>query len=262
MIKLVASDLDGTLLLGGAQSLGADTCGLIHRLREEKGILFLAASGRQYGNLRNLFAPVAEEIAYICENGCLSFYRDELIHRCRMDRETGRAIMRGIEETEGAEILLSGVHTSYMRPKEMGFYYHMRDVVKNHVTLVEDIYATEEPYFKISVYEKDGVGPHTDFWTEKFRDLANVVVSGNCWVDMMPRGVDKGYGLERLLGRLGIAPDECVAFGDNFNDREMLAYVGMPVAVDTAVPEIYRMCSRHTDTVEHGLQNILEGKFE
>lgn len=262
MIKLVASDLDGTLLLNGAQSLRPETCGLIHRLYEEKGILFLAASGRQYGNLRNLFAPVADEISYICENGCLSFHRNELIHRCRMDRETGQAIMRGIEETDGAEILLSGIYTSYMQPKEMSFYYHMRDVVKNHVTLVEDIYATEEPYFKISVYEKDGVGHHTDFWKRKFRDLANVVVSGNCWVDMMPKGIDKGYGMEQILRHLGIAPDECVAFGDNYNDREMLAYVGKPVAVDSAVPEIYQMCSRHSDTVEHGLQKILDGKFE
>lgn len=262
MIKLVASDLDGTLLLNGAQSLGPDTCGLIHRLHKEKGILFLAASGRQYGNLRNLFAPVADEISYICENGCLSFFRDELIHRCQMDRETGQAIMRGIEETDGAEILLSGIHTSYMQPREMSFYYHMRDVVKNHVTLVDDIYATDEPYFKISVYEKDGIEHHTDFWREKFRNLANVVVSGNCWVDMMPKGVDKGSGMKRLLEYLGIAPDECVAFGDNCNDREMLAYVGMPVAVDSAVPEIYQMCSRHTDTVEHSLQKILNGKFE
>ena len=101
----------------------------------------------------------------------------------------------------------------------------------------------------------------TDFWKEKFQDLANVVVSGNCWVDMMPKGIDKGYGMEQLLKYLGIAPDECAAFGDNYNDREMLAYVGKPVAMDSAVAEIYQMCSCHTDTVEHGLQKILDGKW-
>ncbi|MCI6794648.1 MAG: HAD hydrolase family protein, partial [Lachnospiraceae bacterium] len=50
-IKLIASDLDGTLLLNGAQKLQPQTCGLIRRLKEEKGILFLAASGRQVDNL-------------------------------------------------------------------------------------------------------------------------------------------------------------------------------------------------------------------
>ena len=79
-IKLVASDLDGTLLLNGAQKLQPQTCGLIRRLREEKGILFLAASGRQVDNLERLFAPVKDEIAYLCENGCLCFCGGKKIH--------------------------------------------------------------------------------------------------------------------------------------------------------------------------------------
>ena len=58
-IKLVASDLDGTLLLNGAQSLQPGTCQLIHRLCQ-KGVIFLAASGRQYANLQRLFAPVRQ----------------------------------------------------------------------------------------------------------------------------------------------------------------------------------------------------------
>ena len=47
MIKLVASDLDGTLLLNGAQSLPEELFPLIKELKE-LGILFVAASGRQY----------------------------------------------------------------------------------------------------------------------------------------------------------------------------------------------------------------------
>ena len=79
---------------------------------------------------------------------------------------------------------------------------------------------------------------------------------------MMPKHVNKRTGLEKILDRLGIAPEECVAFGDNYNDLEMLSYVGMPVTMDTAVSGVRDMCSRHTDTVEHGLQNILDGTFE
>ena len=56
MIKLIASDLDGTLLHGGAQELPQRTIQLIHELTQ-KGIHFVAASGRQYPNMRRLFAP-------------------------------------------------------------------------------------------------------------------------------------------------------------------------------------------------------------
>ena len=57
MIKLVASDLDGTLLLHKAQSLPEEIFSLIRQL-EELGIMFVAASGRQYLNMTKLFAPV------------------------------------------------------------------------------------------------------------------------------------------------------------------------------------------------------------
>ena len=59
MIKLVASDLDGTLLLHKAQSLPEEIFSLIRQL-EELGIMFVAASGRQYPNMTKLFATVVQ----------------------------------------------------------------------------------------------------------------------------------------------------------------------------------------------------------
>ena len=70
MIHLIASDIDGTLLQGGQTRLDPALFDVIERL-EQHGIRFAAASGRQYTNLRRLFAPVADKIDYICENGSL-----------------------------------------------------------------------------------------------------------------------------------------------------------------------------------------------
>lgn len=61
MIKLVASDLDGTLLFKGAQSLPEEIFPLIRQLKK-MGILFVAASGRQYANMKKMFRPVVEMI--------------------------------------------------------------------------------------------------------------------------------------------------------------------------------------------------------
>ena len=61
MIKLIASDLDGTILKNGAQELPEGFCELVRRLKE-KGIQFAAASGRQNYNLRLLFAPLKDDI--------------------------------------------------------------------------------------------------------------------------------------------------------------------------------------------------------
>ncbi len=255
-IRLIASDLDGTLLLNGAQSLQPGTCRLIHSLNQ-KGIGFLAASGRQYPNLQRLFAPIRNEIGYLCENGCLSFFEGEMIYQEKMSWELGQEIMQAIWEREGCEILLSGVNTSYLQPKKMSYYYHMKDVVKNNVTLVPDIFKVQEDYMKISVYEEAGIENSAAYWRERFGGEVTVVTSGNEWLDMMPKGVNKGLGLRKIMEFLDIAPDECMALGDNYNDLEMLELAGYPVAMKNAVPEVKRVCRYETDTVEHVLEALL-----
>lgn len=62
-IKLIACDLDGTLLHPGEHEPRSEAFELIDELHR-RGIVFMPASGRQYASLRYLFAPVADELAY------------------------------------------------------------------------------------------------------------------------------------------------------------------------------------------------------
>ena len=72
MIRLIATDLDGTLLEPDG-TLPDGTYETVEKLTR-RGVLFTACSGRQYANLRRLFAPVARHMAFICENGALCLY--------------------------------------------------------------------------------------------------------------------------------------------------------------------------------------------
>ena len=83
MIKFIATDLDGTLLTNDKR-LPAEIFGLI-RAMSERGILFAPASGRQYANLKKLFAPVADKVVFIAENGALVKYRGETLHISSVD---------------------------------------------------------------------------------------------------------------------------------------------------------------------------------
>ena len=219
-IKLIASDIDGTLLQGGATRLNTAIFPMIRALRE-RGVLFFAASGRQATNLARLFAPVREDIGYLCENGCLSLWQGEMIHQDIMPRALGQEIARAFWETPGAEVLITGQEVSYVCPKSAGYLAHMKDVVGNDCVIVPDILNTPEPYMKISIFERDGVR-NAAHWQARFGDLCTVVTSGNEWLDTMPLGVNKGSGMRHILERLGIAPEECLAIGDNDNDRELL----------------------------------------
>ena len=85
MLKLIASDIDGTLLQNGEKELSGQAVNQVKQLKE-MGILFAAASGRQYATLRRLFEPVKDDIAYICENGAMVMYNGKILHKDVFDR--------------------------------------------------------------------------------------------------------------------------------------------------------------------------------
>ena len=75
MIRLIACDMDGTLLDENKQ-LPRDLFPTLDALRA-KGVSFAVASGRQYASLRKDFLPVADRMLFISENGALVMRGDE-----------------------------------------------------------------------------------------------------------------------------------------------------------------------------------------
>lgn len=254
-IKLIACDLDGTLLLNGAQELQPGTCDLIQAL-QDRGIRFFAASGRQYTNLRRLFEPIKDEIGYLCENGCLGFYEGKRLFKELLDRALGREIIEAILATEGAEVLLSGELVSYLQPKDPRYERFIRNVLRNDMVVVPDILNTPEDYMKVSLYEENGIRDQ-ELWERRFGDRCAVVTGGFDWLDMTPLNVNKGTGLRQILSYLSISPEECMAIGDNDNDREMLKLAGVAVAMKSAKPEIRALADMETETVEALFKSLL-----
>ena len=97
MIKLVASDLDGTLLHNYQQTVPKEIYDTIKALHE-KGIIFTAASGRQYANIRRLFAPLGFDIPYIAENGSMCVYKEEILATGLTPSKTIRHILDALME--------------------------------------------------------------------------------------------------------------------------------------------------------------------
>ena len=255
-IQLVASDIDGTLLLNGAKALDPEIFKLIRELHK-KGILFMAASGREYTNLRNLFAPVADDIAFLCLNGCLTLYQNECISKEIMDTTVARKLIITIQNDPNAEVLVSGERTCYITPKDQSYYEHLTTTVKNHVTVVDDLLNIPEPYTKISAYFKNGVYEHYQDYVDMFDQDITVQIGGKCWLDCAPKGVNKSTGFLKLLAYLNIPTENTVMFGDNDNDKQILQACGYPISMETAVPSIYKLFPAHVNSVNEGIHSIL-----
>ena len=257
MIHLIASDIDGTLLQGGQTRLDPALFDVIERL-EQHGIRFAAASGRQYTNLRRLFAPVADKIDYICENGSLVISDGSVLYKQVIDRALGTKILRCMLEMEGCEPLLSGVMQCYVQPKDPAYADHMRYFVGNDVAVVEDLTAVPEPFLKIAAYFPDGA-------TEEYRlriaqaagGTMRPVVSGMAWVDLLPQDCDKGTALAVLQRHLHKNREETMAFGDNENDVELLRQAGLSYAMKTGNPCVLRLADRAADDVISELNMLL-----
>ena len=260
MIKLVASDLDGTLLMKGAQSLPEDIFPLIRQLKD-LGILFIAASGRQYANMKKMFAPVADDMAFICENGGLAVYHENVMYQNYFDQNLAREIAECIYSREGSEFTCSTKDFYYIKPKTEHFRDLMFHVVGNVCMEIQSFDEIKEPCMKLAVYERGGLQEDTIYyWRERFGDRCTVVKSGTAWVDFIPFTTNKARGLDEYQKILNIKPEECITFGDEYNDIDMLKSVPYGFAMAHAKPGVKEVAAYETDRVQTILKKLIKAK--
>ena len=126
---------------------------------------------------------------------------------------------------------------------------------------VEDVRDVEGPILKIAICNmKDGphiIDKYLHHLKAKFGSEIKVVTSGNIWIDFIAPGTNKGTALLKLLDVLQIRPEECMAFGDQYNDVEMLQTVGTSYAMSNSAPGISYYSTYVTDSVEDVLEDLL-----
>lgn len=255
-IKLIASDLDGTLLLNGAQKCEESLFPVIERL-VERGIYFVPASGRQYVSLQKLFAPVKDRLMYLCENGSLVMYLDQVLVKRQFEDALAIELSHAIMEREECEVLISGERTCYVIPKRQEFVRHLREDVGNQVSVIDAPERIEEPMIKVSFWAPaDKLAQTAAALEPKFKGRCLMMTSGTEWIDFAPEGTSKGDALKSIGERLGIAPEEMMAFGDNENDRTMLELVGNPYIMERCNPSIMDIPANRCSRVEDVLRSI------
>lgn len=255
MIRLIASDLDGTLLEPNGR-LPEGTFEAI-RVLEECGIRFAAASGRQYGNLVRLFATAAERMAFVCENGAFCMVDGQEAGVIALPDQTAREIIADIEAL-GMNLLISGKHTCYMLDQNRKYTDDIVYRLRNTVTMISSIDEITEPILKISGQIDTGVASLAPDLIEKWGSRLTATVSGRDWFDFT--AANKGLGMEKLMKHMGLQKEEVAAFGDNFNDETMLDLVGHPFIMKSAHPDLHKPNYHECSKVVPMLQAIAEAK--
>lgn len=257
MIRLVATDLDGTLL--DSEGKLPEGCFEAIRALKAQGIRFAVSSGRTYGNIRRLFAPVADEIDYVCENGAMCVTNGMVSDVISIPEDMAREIIADVQ-AEGMNLLLSGRHTTYVLDQNRRYTDDIVYRLRNTVTVMESPEDITEPLLKISGQIDRGLEEIAPRFLAKWGGRVTATVSGADWFDFSL--ANKGMGMQNLLRRLGIAPQDCAAFGDNFNDETMLALAGYPFIMAHSDPQLhkpgYYLCRKELPI----LQQMAEGSWD
>lgn len=237
-LRLVVTDMDGTLL----DDDGAVPEPLWELLETmaARGIRFTPASGRQLATLQRLFERAGDGLVFIAENGSYVVQDGDEVSSTTLRVDDWRAIVhaaREVSDTKDVGIVLCGKRSAYLEnPTDL-----MRDEASRYyarLTDVDDLLAVDDDVLKVALYSHPGEAPAVAESLPGFPERLRTVVSGSHWVDVMRSDVDKGVAVRALQESLGVTADQTAAFGDYFNDAEMLDAVTHSFAMANAHPDV------------------------
>lgn len=247
MIKLIVSDVDGTLVPDGSSNPNPELLAIILKLRE-KGIQFVIASGRPWASVENTFEPVKKKIFYIANNGAYVGCFNRSLYVYSIERKLVHRMIRMVRKYPELELVYACANGDYMESSNVELYRWLTESYKFNVTCVKDLLALEEPCVKISIYKPEGIEAATREIHEEFKDELKMVCAGDMWMDCMAKGVNKGRAVRSIQESLGIKPEETMAFGDQLNDIEMLERAYYSFAVANAREEVRKAARFQADS--------------
>jgi 5-amino-6-(5-phospho-D-ribitylamino)uracil phosphatase len=244
-------DLDGTLLDGEGALPPANARAI--EQAAARGVEIVIVTGRRFHSARQIAGGLACEAHLICSNGALIKSRDGETHfRQLLPAETARAVLQSTAEFRSCAGVI------FDRPRE-------RQIVFERVDWNGPFVG---PYLRRHRDQVAEVDPLTDCLDEE--DPVEVLYLDDCaritramkslealagahrftlalteyphrnlsMLDVLAHGVNKGVALAEWARLRGVPRENVMAIGDNWNDREMLEYAGLPIVMGNCVPEL------------------------
>ncbi len=239
MYKVIATDLDGTLLNSDHQ-LDPYTIETVRRLADD-GVDFVIATGRHHADVNGIRDVLGIRPYLITSNGARVHAPDgSLIHALDLPAPAVRQLVR--PESAGAHgrvIVNLFTNDAWLIDRDAphlldfhqdsGFNYRVVDMLAHDGADVAKVLYIGEP---------EDLAEVSDKLAANFGDALYVTYSLPDCLEVMTANVSKGRALRVVLGRLGVDPAHCVAFGDNMNDIDLLETAGHPFMMNNANPDL------------------------
>jgi len=280
MIRLLALDLDGTLLNSHGQLSERNRSALAQA--RELGVRTALVTGRRFRDARPIALELGIDIPLISHNGALTKHARtlETVAVTLLPLETAREVLR-VGRSAGGDALVSD------DPKGAGVmvYDHVSGdnrALSEYLRWARHIHGDD---FEDAIRKVDSLEDYLD------HAPVHVAFSGRCeamrglneilnrelgaiakifptlyaprdfgLLDVVHPQVSKATGVAAVAAELGISPDEVMAIGDNLNDLEMLHFAGTPVVMNNAEPALHEVPGFHltASNDEDGVARAIE----
>lgn len=292
MIKLIATDLDGTLL--NENHVISEVNFRAVRRAQESGIRFMIATGRNYKDAQKCLEGHRLSCDYIVASGAeIRNENSKVLRQVPMDAECFRAVLECTDQYGVAVCFCSDIR-DYMIGTDaeiiaylcmnarlftcredmddeaiMGTEIFRRQYEKvQSVDCVERLMKQQIPIYKIFISDS-----RVDKLQRLNQELVKIpgIVSASSFrhnIELTHCGAQKGIALKDYSEMLGFSMDEVMAFGDSMNDYSMLSMdFGATVAMENAMEEIkavskYRTLANVENGVAYAIDKLLAGNLE
>ncbi|RDW22445.1 Cof-type HAD-IIB family hydrolase [Oceanobacillus arenosus] len=280
-MKLIASDLDGTLL--NEQGVVSEENAQVIKKAIDQGIKFVVATGRSYESASKPLKAVGIVSPVISLNGALTFSEErDIIRKVPLNMSESKKVLQVCQDEEMyIEFFTSNGIYSVSREH---FQEVLVDIMKSanpHVSEEEvrkmaDLRFQAEPvefvdnYMEVFSIENLEIYKILAFSHEKVKLMnarkrleseAGIAItsSGDINLEFNHPDAQKGIALEHLANSMGIDMDDVMALGDNWNDASMLQMAGRGVAMANAAEGIQDLCDYTTKSnIENGVAVAIE----
>ncbi|MBK5192350.1 MAG: HAD family hydrolase [Flavobacteriaceae bacterium] len=265
--KIVFSDIDGTLL-NKHRELSPATITEIKKLKNK--IPFILISARMPAAMRHLQNELdIEELPLICYNGGLILVNNEIVSSTEIPIDIVEDLSNWNSEIR-CHLSLYHQDEWYVPSMDKWALREQNNTkvepeIKSDREVIEKWRSEQKGAHKImAMGEESQIYQIRDYLAEKFPDQLHLYRSKNTYLEIAPKRISKYTAIELLLHHhFSISSGEAIAFGDNYNDVEMLKNIGYGVAVGNARPKALKVAKIIADmSIDDGVAKSLKQLFK
>lgn len=263
MIKLIATDLDGTLLDENGK-LPKDFHRVLKDLTTTHNAKFIAASGRPYNTLKEDFKGLINDIILIADNGAFITDCNKIIHTNFIKKSLVEFLISHYKKINKGNlyIILSCKDCAYIEStnekfiNEMEKYYYKKEIVDNIEEVTDDV-------LKITFCDFNDIKETAEqHFKPIFENKLQLSFSGSIWLDITDKHTTKGIGLKKIQDKYAITIGETIAFGDYYNDITLFEKAYFSYAMDNASDFIKSKAKfLAPSNIDNGVTKVLKDKF-